>query len=87
MLSVVTGSSYASYPTNITATVAGNQLTLTWPSTHLGWILQAQTNALSVGLTTPTNTWFDVPGSDSSTQAVININTANPTVFYRLRMP
>ena len=87
MLSVVTGSTYANYPTNITATVAGNQLTLIWPTTHLGWILQSQTNALSVGLTTPTNTWFDVIGSDSSNTNVININPANPTVFYRLRMP
>jgi len=82
---VVSGSSYASYPTNITATVSGNQLTLTWPATHLGWILQAQTNALSVGLNT--NTWFDVTTSDSSNTNVITINPANPTVFYRLRMP
>ena len=85
VLSVVSGSSYASYPTNITATVSGNQLTLTWPATHLGWILQAQTNALSVGLNT--NTWFDVTTSDSSNTNVITINPANPTVFYRLRMP
>jgi len=87
VLSVVTGSSYANYPTNITATVADNQLTLTWPTTHLGWILQSQTNALSVGLMTPTNAWFDVIGSDSSNTNVITINPANPTVFYRLRMP
>ena len=87
VLSVVSGVSYAGNPTNITATVSGNQLTLSWPATHLGWILQAQTNALTVGLTTPTNTWFDVAGSDASNTNVININPANPTVFYRLRLP
>jgi len=87
VLSVVSGVSYAGYPTNITASVSGNQLTLSWPATHLGWILQAQTNALTVGLTTPTNTWFDVVGSGASNTNVININPANPTVFYRLRLP
>ena len=87
VLSVVSGVSYAGYPTNITATLSGNQLTLSWPATHLGWILQAQTNALTVGLTTPTNTWFDVVGSDASNTNVINIDPANPTVFYRLRLP
>ena len=85
VLSVV--QSYATYPTNLTASISGGTLTLAWPATHLGWFLQAQTNTLSVGLTTPTNTWFDVAGSDSSNTNVININAANPTVFYRLRMP
>lgn len=87
VLSVVTAASYATYPTNITASVSGSTLTLAWPATHLGWILQAQTNALSVGLTTPTNTWFDVAGSSASNTNVISINAANPTVFYRLRLP
>lgn len=77
----------ASYPTNISYSVGGGVLTMTWPATHLGWILQNQTNALSVGLTTPTNTWQDVSGSGSTTQQVINVNAANPTVFYRLRHP
>ncbi len=77
----------ATNPTNITATVNGSTLTLSWPADHLGWILQAQTNALSVGLTAATNTWFDVPGSQTSTQLVLNINLANPAVFYRLHLP
>ena len=49
-LSVV--STIASYPTNISYSVSGGVLTITWPATHLGWILQNQTNSLSVGLTT-----------------------------------
>jgi fibronectin-binding autotransporter adhesin len=64
----------------------GTQLTLGWP-TNLGWILQSQTNTLGVGLTTPSNTWFDVAGSVAQTNAVITINPTNPTVFYRLRLP
>jgi hypothetical protein len=31
--------------------------------------------------------WYDVAGSDSDTQAVIDISPANPTAFYRLRYP
>jgi autotransporter-associated beta strand protein len=83
LLSVV-ASSIASNPTNITMNVNGNILTLSWPADHLGWILQSQTNSLAVGIAT---NWFDVAGSGSSTQAVININSINPTVFYRLRNP
>ena len=71
-------------PTNITTSVSGNQLTLTWPSDHLGWVLQAQTNSLSTGLG---STWFDVAGSGSSTTAVYTLDPANPTVFFRLRSP
>lgn len=77
----------ASYSTNITASVSGSTLTLNWPSTHLGWFLQAQTNTLGVGLTMPTNTWFDVSGSDAASSSVITINPANPSVFFRLRHP
>jgi autotransporter-associated beta strand protein len=77
----------ASYPTNMSFRVGGGILTIGWPATHLGWILQSQTNALTVGLTTPSNTWFDVSGSSTVTNEAININPAKPTVFYRLRHP
>lgn len=50
-------------------------------------VLQAQTNALSGGLTTATNAWFDVAGTAASTTHVVTINPANPTVFYHLRPP
>jgi hypothetical protein len=76
--------SVATNPTNILFSVTGNSLTLKWPGDHLGWILQSQTNSLSSGLGT---NWTDVSGSGSSTQAVVNINSANPTVFFRLRLP
>jgi len=82
ILSVVTA--MASNPTNITYVVTNSTMTLSWPSDHLGWLLQSQTNALSVGIGT---NWADILGSDSQTQAVININSLNPAVFYRLRHP
>ena len=48
-----------------------------------GWRLQAQTNALSSGLST--NWAYVTDGSVSSTN--ITVNSANPTVFYRLTYP
>jgi fibronectin-binding autotransporter adhesin len=71
-------------PTTITSTVVGNVLELAWPSSHKGWTLQAQTNALSVGLS---GTWFNVADSENTNQVFIPINPANPTVFYRLTLP
>src|ERR1035437_3144457 len=69
----------ADNPTNITASVSSNTLTIAWPADHIGWILQAQTNGLSSGQ------WFDLPGSDAVNAMVIPINPANTSVFYRLR--
>ncbi|HEX7654126.1 MAG TPA: autotransporter outer membrane beta-barrel domain-containing protein, partial [Verrucomicrobiae bacterium] len=82
VLSVVT--TMANNPTNISLTLSGSAMTLTWPADHLGWILQAQTNAASIGLFT---NWVDVAGSSAGTQAVINLNPANPAVYFRLRHP
>jgi hypothetical protein len=83
VLSIVT-SSIASNPTNISFSVSGNTLMLSWPVDHLGWILQSQTNNLTVGINT---NWADVAGSASVTSTNITMVPANPTVFYRLRMP
>jgi fibronectin-binding autotransporter adhesin len=64
--------------------ISGNTLTLSWPADHLGWKLQVQTNALSSGLGT---NWFTVPGSDGVTSTNLTIDSANPTVFFRLVYP
>jgi autotransporter-associated beta strand protein len=73
----------ASNPTNITFSVSGNTLSLSWPADHLGWTLQQQTNSLATGLGT---NWVNVPGSTSITSTNITINPALPTVFYRLKL-
>ncbi len=83
VLSVV-ASSIATNPTNITFSVSGSTLSLSWPADHLGWILQSQTNNLSVGIST---NWSDVAGSAAVTSTNLTIIPANPTVFYRLRNP
>jgi hypothetical protein len=77
-------SSVATNPTNITFSVSGGSLTLSWPTDHIGWRLQAQTNTVNVGLTT---NWFDVSGSTTTNQVIMPIITTNGTVFYRMVYP
>ncbi len=72
----------ASNPTNITASVTGNQLNLSWPADHLGWLLQSN----SVNLAN-TNDWFTVPGSASTSTEVITVDPTKPAVFYRIAHP
>ena len=67
-------------PTNITATVAGNQLDLQWPADHTGWELQ--TNAVSVA---DANSWFVYPPSLTTNRVVLTIDPTKPNVYYRLR--
>jgi len=71
-------------PTNISYSVTGTTLTISWPASYLGWILQSQTNVLSVGLK---KNWYDVSGSGSISSTNLPINPVNPSVFYRLRHP
>jgi fibronectin-binding autotransporter adhesin len=80
VLSVVTG--VATNPTNITSSVSGNALSLSWPGDHLGWTLQ--TNAVSVA--TP-SAWFAYPGSASVTNVNLTIDPSQTNVFFRLVYP
>jgi autotransporter-associated beta strand protein len=69
-------------PATLTNSVSGGVLSLAWPAGQ-GWRLESQTNALTVGLGT---NW--VEAADSSVSSTnITIDTAQPTVFYRLVYP
>ena len=83
VLSIITYT-IASNPTNITASVSGSTLTISWPGDHSGWILQSQTNSLGDGLDT---NWVDVAGSSAGTSVSFGIDATKPTVFFRLRHP
>jgi autotransporter-associated beta strand protein len=72
-------------PTNITFSITGNQLNLSWPADHLGWRLQGQTNPVGAGLRT-TN-WSDVPNSTNVNAISIGISPGNGSVFYRMIYP
>lgn len=69
-------------PTNITASVTGTNLTLSWPPSHLGWHLQAQTNAAALGIGT---NWFPVSGSTGTNRMLFPVDAES--VFYRLAYP
>lgn len=62
----------------------GAEIVLSWPADNLGWLLQVQTNSLSVGVGT---NWVTIPGSDSLTVFTNAIDPANEAVFYRLVSP
>ena len=68
----------------ISCSLSGSDLTLSWPSTYLGWTLQEQTNSLTVG---PNANWVDLAGSANVTSTNILISSATPTAFFRLRSP
>jgi autotransporter-associated beta strand protein len=70
----------AGYPTNLTFTFNSGSMTLSWPSDHLGWILQSATS-----LTSPV--WLDLPSSASFTGTNITIDPAVMAEFFRLRHP
>ncbi|HLX70353.1 MAG TPA: hypothetical protein VKV04_12065, partial [Verrucomicrobiae bacterium] len=69
-------------PANITVSVSGGTLTLSWPADHLGWELLSN----SVGLTA-TNMWFPVSGSTSVTQESTTFDLTKTNVFYRMVYP
>ena len=71
-------------PTRLVTFVSSNSLTLNWPTNQIGWLLQAQTNGLSSGVS---NDWHDLPGTGAANSLVVPIDPANRAVFYRLRQP
>lgn len=72
----------ATTPTNVSYSLDGDKLTLTWPESHLGWY--AQSNAVDVA---NASAWHDIPGSQLGTNLSITMDPALSNVFYRLRTP
>jgi hypothetical protein len=70
-------------PTNITFSIVGNSLQLTWPADRIGWRLETQTNSLSIGLNT---NWVSL-GFATTNLANLPIHFGHGSVFYRLSYP
>ena len=70
----------ATNSTNISFSVVGGSLALSWPQDHTGWRLQVQTNGL-------TGNWFDVPAATTSNAIALPVNGTANSVFYRLVYP
>jgi hypothetical protein len=66
---------------NITTSANGGQLTLSWPTNYIGWLLESN----STGLTGPN--WSPVPGSGATNQVQIAIQPGQTNLFYRLSLP
>ncbi|MGH8023701.1 MAG: LamG-like jellyroll fold domain-containing protein, partial [Limisphaerales bacterium] len=71
-------------PTNLTFSVSGNTLKLSWPPDHIGWQLQDQTNNLAMGLST---NWITVDGSTMTDCITMPLNLTNHCAFFRLTAP
>ncbi len=77
-------SSVNTTPTNLVLSVTNNQLYLSWPADHIGWVLQAETNNLFAGIGT---NWVSVANSQNTNDVIVPINLSNGCVFYRLVYP
>ncbi len=77
----VTGAVVVPNPIPLIVAKTNNVLTFSW--TNAAFVLQSQTNSLSLGLKT---NWFDYPGGASS-PVNVTIDVAKPTVFFRLKTP
>jgi hypothetical protein len=68
-------------PPQLSVSTGGGQLQFSWPSDHVGWRLEAQTNSLGAGLST---NWVQVPGSDGTNQIFLPVGSTDDCVFFRL---
>jgi len=73
--------------TNLTASLIGTSLTFSWPSDHVGWTLQMQTNNLSLGVSGNPNDWMRMTGTATTNQIILPIGQGQPAEFYRLTYP
>jgi autotransporter-associated beta strand protein len=69
------------HPTNMTFSVSGSNLTLTWPGDHLGW--QLQSNPISLNSTN----WYQIAGSTAVTQENLTVDRSKTNVFFRMIYP
>jgi hypothetical protein len=75
--------SVATVPPIISASLSGSILTISWPASLSGWILQTNLAGLNAS-----GGWGNVPGSQTNTQLNFPINnTAAPVEFFRLLHP
>lgn len=72
----------ATNPPSLTSNRVGDSVVLSWPVSHVGWILQMQTNAVETGLG---GHWMSLPASYLTNQ--ITVSPALPCAFYRLVRP
>lgn len=84
-LNLVVGNPVNTNPTNITVSVSGTTLNLSWPADHTRRRLLAQTNNLNRGVSGNTNDWRTCASGYASMNAVsIPIVKTYTNEYYRL---
>ncbi len=71
----------ATPPLSINIAFGGGNVTVSWPATHLGWILESQTNGLLA------NGWSTVPNSTTTTSYSVPVAPGATRTFFRLKHP
>jgi autotransporter-associated beta strand protein len=79
-------SAVSTTPFDITVSHTTTNLTLGWPSDHIGWRLLYQTNHLQ-GISTNLADWDVYPNSATVDQVTTPVDPAKPTEFYRMVYP
>jgi len=73
-------------PTNLTSVVSSNQMTLSWPESYVGWVLQQQQYEYRTNVSLAASNWTEVADSQFTNQVTVTI-TNNAAGFYRLAHP
>ena len=81
---VVSAHPVSTTPTQLALVASGGQMQLSWPTDHLGWQLQVQTNLAGAGLGT---NWVTVPNSTGTNQIFVPVGATGGSVFFRLAYP
>jgi hypothetical protein len=71
-------------PVSLTSVNSSNPFQVSWPSDHLGWRLQIQTNASNLGVGT---NWITYAGSTNTNRVYLPFSQTNGSVFLRLVYP
>jgi hypothetical protein len=82
--SQVSAQPVSTVPPQLACSMSAGQMRFAWPSDHIGWKLQSQTNSLAAGLST---NWVTIANSSATNQVLVPISPANGSVFFRLAWP
>ncbi len=71
----------ATPPASLGLSSTNGNISVSWPLTHLGWLLQTQTNGLA------SNNWFILSNSATTNSVLWSGNSNVNSLFFRLRHP
>ena len=74
----------SSAPVNLGLSASANLLQISWPTDHIGWVLQMQTNSNSAGLGT---NWVTITNSNLTNLFLPSPGIGADTAFFRLMHP